>query len=99
MIPRPRGSRFEGDIVIGGGLTKGPMEGLAEYGTTDDSNTSPEIGAYLTDSTLRYFGPSTWGEDDSAGRIRKQWTGIMGYSNDGLPYIGEVPGEENVSGL
>jgi glycine/D-amino acid oxidase-like deaminating enzyme len=95
MVPRPKGSKFEGDIVIGGGLTKGTHSGVDEFGTTDDSSMSAEISEYLTETTPRYFG-SVWGADDSEGRIRREWTGIMGYSNDGFPFIGEVTGEKDL---
>lgn len=95
MISRPKGAKFEGDIVIGGGLTKGKHHGTDEFGTTDDSSMDPDIGEYLTETTPRFFGPA-WGEDDDEGRVRRQWTGIMGYSNDGYPYIGEVPSEKDL---
>ena len=95
MIPRPKGSKFAGDIVIGGGLTKGANNGIEEFGTVDDSRMSAEISEYLTESTPRFFG-SAWGEDDDEMRVRKQWTGIMGYSNDGSPYVGEVTGERDL---
>lgn len=95
MIPRPKGSKFAGDIVIGGGLTKGVNAGVAEFGTTDDSRMSAEISEYLTETTPRFFGPA-WGEDNEEGRVRKQWTGIMGYSNDGYPFVGEVLGEKDL---
>lgn len=95
MIPRPPGSKYAGDIVIGGGLVKAPEEGLLEYGTTDDTTLEPTVSTYLHQSTARYFG-SSWGEDDTAGRIRKEWTGIMGYSPDGFPFVGEVPGERGL---
>ncbi|KAE8453601.1 hypothetical protein EG329_009112 [Mollisiaceae sp. DMI_Dod_QoI] len=90
MIPRPPGSKFAGDIVIGGGLIKAKEEGLYEFGTTDDTTKNEEISRYLTETTTRYFG-QTWGEDDREGRVRKEWTGIMGYSSDGFPFVGEVP--------
>jgi glycine/D-amino acid oxidase-like deaminating enzyme len=38
IVPRPPGSRHQGDIVIGGGLFEGPHEDLFEYGTTDDTH-------------------------------------------------------------
>lgn len=95
MIPRPNGSKYAGDIVIGGGLVHAPDEGLNEYGTTDDTSTNHAISQYLTATTPRYFGEN-WGEDDPDGRIRREWTGIMGYSPDGLPFIGEVPGEKGL---
>jgi glycine/D-amino acid oxidase-like deaminating enzyme len=92
MIPRPQGSKFAGDIIMGGGLVKAKDEGIDEFGTTNDTSINPEISAYLTETTPRYFGEN-WGEDDRDGRIRKEWTGIMGYSSDGFPFVGEVPGE------
>ena len=95
MIPRPRRSKFQGDIVIGGGLTHAAEEGLFEFGNTDDTTLNHEISKYLTNTTPRYFGNS-WGEDQVEGRIRREWTGIMGYSPDGFPFVGQVPGKENL---
>lgn len=95
MVARPKGSVFEGDIVIGGGLTKGDKKGLYEYGTTDDTTTDPAIIRYLKESTLNYFG-AYWGDDHQEGRIRKVWSGIMGYSADGFPLVGKVPDEDGL---
>lgn len=96
MIPRPAGTKFAGDIVIGGGWAKAlPDNGVNEFGTTDDSVTDPLVSKYLTDCTADFFG-SNWGEDNPAGRVRKEWTGIMGTSADGLPYVGEVPGTKGL---
>ena len=95
MITRPQGSKFAGDIIIGGGSTMAAEEGLNEFGTVDDSATDPIIVDYLHDSTLKYFG-DYWGHDDSEGRVRKVWSGIMGYSADGFPFIGEVPEEKGL---
>lgn len=95
MVPRPPGSKYAGDIVIGGGLVKAPNEGLAEYGTTDDTTTNEAISAYLRDTTARRFGRN-WGDDHAQGRVRREWTGIMGYSPDGMPFVGEVPGSEGL---
>ena len=95
MVPRPLGSKHAGDIVIGGGLTKAAEEGLYEYGTTDDATTDPVIIDYLKATTAVYFG-NNWGDDDPAGRIRQEWSGIMGYSADGFPLVGPVPQEEGL---
>lgn len=95
MIPRPVGSKHAGDIVIGGGLAHAPLGGFYEYGTTDDSSLNETVSEYLYDSTARYFG-ERWGEDHADGRMRKEWTGIMGYSPDGFPFVGEVPGQEGL---
>lgn len=92
MIPRPPGTLHAGDIVIGGGLIFGKEEGLYQYGTVDDTVCDPDISKYLTETTERYFGKN-WGKDNPEGRIRKDWSGIMGYSADGYPLVGEIPGE------
>ncbi|KAK3381701.1 FAD dependent oxidoreductase [Podospora didyma] len=97
MIPRPAGSQCAGDIVIGGGLARAPDEGLLEYGTTEDTAVNERISAYLRDSASRYFGPS-WGDDDPAGRVRMEWTGIMGFSPDGFPFVGEMPPDGDRAG-
>ena len=91
MIPRPPGSKVAGDIMIGGGSTKAPDEGIHEFGETDDTTTRSVIRQYVENCTKEYFG-SNWGEDDPNGRIRNAWTGIMGYSADGFPLIGQIPG-------
>ena len=77
MIPRPRGSAHEGDILIGGGWATLPDEGASEFSETDDTTLNPAVSKYLYSCTERYFG-SCWGQDDPDGRIRKEWTGIMG---------------------
>ncbi|KAI1817297.1 FAD dependent oxidoreductase [Poronia punctata] len=93
MITKPKGSRFEGDLIIGGRLTSAECEGLYEYGTTDDTTEDEDIMRSLRDSLPGYFGEN-WGDDHPDGRVRRQWTGIMGYGPDGLPFVGEMPGEE-----
>ena len=95
MIPRPKGSRFEGDIIIGGGVVAAADEGISEFGTTDDTVLNEPISAYLHDSLARYFGDS-WGADHPSGRIRTEWSGIMGYSADGFPLVGEMPDEADL---
>lgn len=95
MIQRPKGSKFEDDIVIGGALMKGFEGGLEEYGTTDDTVFDGIIIEALHESLPRYFGDS-WGVDNPEGRLRLAWTGIMGYSPDGLPFVGEMPGEKDL---
>jgi len=95
MVPRPTGSHFAGDIIMGGGLVRAPDDGLLEYGTTDDTTINEHISTYLRETTPRYFG-SDWGADNPAGRVRNEWTGIMGYSPDGFPFVGEMPGRKGL---
>ncbi|KAB5583006.1 FAD dependent oxidoreductase [Coniochaeta sp. 2T2.1] len=93
LITRPSGSRFAGDVVVGGGLARADGDGgVGEYGTTDDTAVNARVSEYLRETTPRYFGSDNWGEDDREGRVRAEWTGIMGYSPDGYPFVGEMPG-------
>lgn len=96
MIPRPEHpdvpSELVGDIVIGGGLGALENEGLSEFGTTDDSVLNEENSNYLHECVDRYLGPD-WGKED---RVRMEWTGIMGITGDGLPFVGPVPGEKGL---
>ncbi|KAI0448506.1 FAD dependent oxidoreductase [Xylaria acuta] len=95
MIPRPKARKFEGDIIIGGRLSSAASKGLNEYGTTDDSSEDEDTMRDLRNTLPRYFGDN-WGDDQPEGRVRNQWTGIMGYGPDGLPFVGEMPGEKNL---
>ncbi|KAJ3573950.1 hypothetical protein NPX13_g4519 [Xylaria arbuscula] len=95
MIPRPPGSKFEGDIIIGGRLISAADEGLFEYGTTDDTTEDEDTMRALGNTLPQYFGDN-WGSDHPDGRTRMQWTGIMGYGPDGLPFVGEMPREKDL---
>ena len=85
------------DIVIGGGLTKTKDQGSSEFYTTNDSYDSipSSITSYLHDCTADFYG-SSWGVDNKLGRIRKTWSGIMGYSADDHPFVGQYPNEEGL---
>ncbi|QIX02529.1 hypothetical protein AMS68_008046 [Peltaster fructicola] len=93
MITRPPGTVGQGDIIIGGGIHKLPRSGASRYGNTDDSTLEPTITDYLRHCTKRCFSDK-WGEDDTAGT--KEWSGIMGATADGLPYVGAVPDMQGI---
>ncbi|KAK4164592.1 FAD dependent oxidoreductase [Cladorrhinum sp. PSN259] len=100
MVTRQKGvgARYEGDVIMGGGLVRGEKSegGMMEFGITDDSRLNEGVSEYLRDTAVRYFGGENWGEDDGGGRVRQEWTGIMGFSPDGFPLVGEVPGEKGL---
>jgi glycine/D-amino acid oxidase-like deaminating enzyme len=110
MIPRPISNELEGEtqhLIIGGGIGRLPTGGASEFGTVDDSSLDPRISKYLAASLVGYFGPETWGEDTqqtgneaAAGkpvvRVVQEWSGIMGATADGRPFVGEVPGKKGV---
>lgn len=96
MISRPLGTTHEGDIVIGGGSPFADDNGLAEYGNTDDTCYDQASVSHLLSSTRRYFGDENWGPDHPDGLARRIWSGVMGFSADGYPFVGPVPGEEGL---
>jgi glycine/D-amino acid oxidase-like deaminating enzyme len=77
-------------IVIGGGLGRLANAGASEFGNISDTDLNAEISTYLYNCTAGYFGDN-WGQDAKEGRIVKEWSGVMGTSADGLPYVGSMP--------
>ncbi|KAK0444905.1 uncharacterized protein EV420DRAFT_1648600 [Desarmillaria tabescens] len=69
-------------------------------GCADDSQVEFRTSAYLGGALAAYFG-KWWGgesadvDDDDEhfekGRVKKAWSGILGISADGLPWVGSVP--------
>ncbi|KAF2102864.1 FAD dependent oxidoreductase [Rhizodiscina lignyota] len=101
MIPRPHHSTSkevpadcQGDIVIGGGTARLPGEGVSEFGNTDDTVINELNSPYLRQTLPSYFGEN-WG-DAKATPVKKEWTGIMGATKDGLPFVGGWPGAEGL---
>lgn len=95
MIPRPLSDGGQ-DIIIGGGLGRLPQAGASEFGIVDDSSLNPAISKYLYSSLVGYFGATNWGEtsdEQDLNRIVQEWTGIMGATADGRPFVGKVPGK------
>ena len=97
MIPKPLYSKYPPhprDIVIGGGTATLPNEGAEEFGITDDSSLNPALSSYLRDRTKRSFEDANGKTEEW--KVRKEWTGIMGFTGDEMPFIGRVPGEEGL---
>lgn len=101
MIPRPLPDGGQ-HIIIGGGLGRLPLAGASEFGTVDDQSLNPEISKYLHGSLIGYFGAGNWGEMSNARascRVVQEWTGIMGATADGRPFVGKVPRKEPCGNL
>lgn len=95
------------EFMFGGGLSHGEMaEGviMKDVGVADDRSWSLDTGAYLGGALSVYFGG--WGaegrdaegkssspaaDETEEGRVKKLWTGIMGISADGQPWVGRLP--------
>ena len=93
MIPRPLPDGGQ-HIVIGGGLGRLPNAGASEFGTVDDRSLNADISKYLQGSLAGFFGSANWGEnseEELTERVVQEWTGIMGATADGRPFVGQVP--------
>ncbi|KAK4505526.1 hypothetical protein PRZ48_003489 [Zasmidium cellare] len=81
--------RTDGSIVVGG-ARRDFFDKLDQwYNVTDDSQLIAPAANYFDNYMQRHFK----GWEDSNAYTDKVWTGIMGYSSDGFPHIGEVPGK------
>ncbi|KAJ7474113.1 nucleotide-binding domain-containing protein [Mycena latifolia] len=99
--PAPAGElMFGGGAMLGGHAESALMDCV---GITDDAGEDFVVTAYLGGALERYFAPA-WGAEGGssaaaaedtqawgAGRMKAAWTGIMGLSADGQPWVGRVP--------
>jgi glycine/D-amino acid oxidase-like deaminating enzyme len=76
---------FDGRLLIGGGRKQ---HKALENDTTDDRTTDPvqrELEAYLRKKFPEIDAP-----------VERRWAGIMGFTLDGLPLVGSLPGRNRV---
>ncbi|KAF5598367.1 FAD dependent oxidoreductase [Fusarium pseudocircinatum] len=84
MIQRPTDGK---PLIYGGGDLHHHRRLLGPIGDADDSTTTPEIISALLQFPVKHF--QQWGETSNA---RYTWSGVMGFTADGFPLVGEVPG-------
>ncbi|THH06507.1 hypothetical protein EW146_g9590 [Bondarzewia mesenterica] len=96
----------EHELMFGGGAAQGGKLIMADVGNADDSGYNMGIASHVAGALPEYFGADHWGaegtpaEEDgvrwNSGRVKALWTGVLGISVDGLPWVGCVP--DKVSG-
>lgn len=64
--------------------------GMADIGVPDDSTMRFDVGSYLGGVLPMIFGPKNWGADSPSGRVKAIWSGAMGWSADGFPFVGRL---------
>lgn len=74
----------DGSLYFGGGAFQSGLENDQEIGNVDDSQLSPQCLNHLAAAAGKAF---IGGE---RARISKKWTGIMGFTMDGLPIVGRA---------
>jgi hypothetical protein len=95
LIQRP--TEKGGHLMFGGGRTFDNS-----IGVTDDSTFDEMTAAYLRRELVEAFElPERKGEPSEGGKKVEmqavaQWTGVMGFSRDEVPWVGPVPGKEGV---
>ncbi|KAI5205085.1 FAD dependent oxidoreductase [Aureobasidium subglaciale] len=77
-------------LMFGGGRSFGPSLGVC-----DDKEVDSKVAEYLRTALPRLLVP---GDGERKGELRAEyeWTGIMGFSRDGLPWVGAVPEHNGV---
>ncbi|MDE2636276.1 MAG: FAD-binding oxidoreductase [Chloroflexota bacterium] len=78
-------STFDGRFLLGGGRKQNQRE---ENDTAED-RLNPKVHAFLDRYLKRYF-------PDVTAPVAHRWSGIMGFSCDGLPLVGTLPGKPRV---
>ncbi|KAJ5234344.1 uncharacterized protein N7469_003512 [Penicillium citrinum] len=80
-------SRNDGSIIVGGASWTFKNDLEQWYNNPDDGTLIDKVENYFDGYMQRTF--SGW--EDSGAEVKHIWTGVMGYSADSLPHVGEVP--------
>lgn len=85
--------RPDGSIVVGGGSWLFAPDTPSWKGNWDDAHLFP---SHATDYWNDYMQSKFLGWEESEAQPDAVWTGIMGRTVDGMPFVGRVPGKEGV---
>ncbi|KAF7930490.1 uncharacterized protein EAE98_004890 [Botrytis deweyae] len=83
--------RADGSIIVGGAGSKFRPHKDQWYNNVDDSVLIESAKDYYEN----YMQETYNGWEDSGAKVDNIWTGVMGYSYDSNPHVGEVPGKPN----
>ena len=76
-----------GDYFLGGGALQG---GLEDIGNAADDEQSFLALCHLSGALPRMFGPAG-GSGALSSTLKASWTGTLGFSCDGRPWVGKLP--------
>ncbi|TFK36432.1 FAD dependent oxidoreductase [Crucibulum laeve] len=99
-----QGLASAGEMMFGGGFLQGGTADTAFFesvGNVDDRTWNFGVVSFLSGALGLYFEPA-WGREQveeteeanrkwAEGRIKAHWSGILGLSADGCPWVGRVP--------
>ncbi|KAL2833328.1 FAD dependent oxidoreductase superfamily [Aspergillus cavernicola] len=83
--------RADGSIIVGGAKPTFWHDRSQWYNVTDDSELIEPAVSHFDGLMQRTF----IGWENSGAQTDKVWTGIMGWTSDFMPYVGEVPNKPN----
>ncbi|KAL5603974.1 hypothetical protein FOVSG1_006724 [Fusarium oxysporum f. sp. vasinfectum] len=83
--------RLDGSIIVGGARSVYYHDLQSWYNNVNDDRLIELAKTHFDGYMQRVF----HGWEDSGSYTSKVWTGVMGYSSDGLPHVGVVPGRRN----
>ncbi|KAI9040535.1 NAD(P)/FAD-dependent oxidoreductase [Aspergillus affinis] len=88
----PSGSEHDttNKMMFGGGFAQGKNGGIDDLGISTDSEMSFYTDIHLSGALSVTFGRENWGTV-SGPAVEMMWTGNMGFSADGFPWVGRLP--------
>ncbi|KAJ0415431.1 FAD dependent oxidoreductase-domain-containing protein [Aspergillus carlsbadensis] len=91
QLPESESESYTGKMMmLGGGVAQVGQGGLADLGIATDSELSLYADIHLSGALSAVFGRGNWGTV-SGTSVESMWTGSMGFSADGFPWVGRVP--------
>ncbi|WYZ43749.1 hypothetical protein EsH8_VII_000185 [Colletotrichum jinshuiense] len=79
-----------GEIMVGGGTAHADDGVMGEAGQWGDDRTNYGVAAYLGGILPIAFNQRCWGQDADGSRVKRVWTGCMGFTADALPLVGKL---------
>ncbi|KAF7906646.1 hypothetical protein EAF00_000925 [Botryotinia globosa] len=79
-----------GEMMMGGGYAQTQGGGIHETGVSNDAELNMYANIHLRGVLGAVFAPENWGAVNGPA-VSAMWTGNMGFSTDGLPWVGKLP--------
>jgi len=75
--------------MLGGGFAQGRKGGISDLGIPTNDGLSLDCNTHLRGGLPSIFGDQNWGKVHHH-PVRAMWTGTIGFSSDGLPWVGKL---------
>ncbi|RDL32065.1 FAD dependent oxidoreductase [Venustampulla echinocandica] len=82
--------RSDGSLIVSGARSKFITDQSTWYNVVDDSSLIESASNYFDNYMQDHF----LGWEENGAYVERIWTGIMGFNDDKIPSVGEVPGRE-----